>query len=941
MNPHLVYAGGGFPFSTTGSYENPNGVIQLLSLPSDAVYDSLGNAYIANSRKNQILKIDSLLNVTVFAGSSEGSSGYIDGTGANARFNLPTGLAIDPADNLYVTDVGNFRVRKITSGGAVTTIAGGQIGIIDGTGITAGFHTMSGIAYDSGSTDLFVLDYHKVRRVTQAGVVTTFTGSPYATLTNSGNELYSFTHLGYLFNIIDNRTIIFTGQPVEGSQGNVARAYYASPAGVLTEVPALQAAISGFLQTPKKVGTIRTYYELGIPKYLLFGFNAGTQFFSVSEGDSPNVALGNTSRTLVDGQGNLASFENPAGIVRYEGPTNSETDDIYYVTDKNTIRKIVLYPIPEVITLAGSPTAAGDATGPGPISLFSNPTELAVNPSNGDVYICDTGNNKIKKMQSNGFVSNFIGTGVAGNIDGPRLSADIYQPRDIVFHPNGKLYFWSQYCLKECDVVLGIVSTVAGDFYQQGFDDLTGTNARFTNPEKMIINQDGDFLLYDMSASPYGTQHRVRKITISGFNVSTFIGIYPSQVVDGTSATTKIGYSTGIAIDSTGQIFITDEGPFGGYVRKIDNAGNTTLFAGGEPSNVADGIGPLAGFSRPRGMRIDSSDNLFLTDRGSVIRQVDPMASVTTFAGTVEGNADGPIASALFEQLQGIGINPVNGDFLVTQFGYAYASSPAARLISGGNVTTIPTTGIGPVVVTPPQANLTLSPLVTVPLGPDVFDSDSPSVAMCCFKAPASEAISMYDVVYLNQGTIQKLDAPTLAVRPFLIGIARNSASIGEDVYLQYQGIFPQDDIPPFPLVGGGTIYYAGAAGALTTIPPVSGYRAEILRIGNSVNLAPVFLGDSHIEFDLSGNMPSLQAGMWTFSIPPLTITVPKPWIQVIGGYANGSQTIWMDWTQYFEINWGITYLQISWTGDNALHKARTHRINFGKVVVANFTMPP
>lgn len=945
LTPQALHNSAASPFSQQGPTTNPGGIIQLLDTPQDVVYDSLGNAYVANTGKHHIMKVDPLQNLTTFAGSPEGFQGYADGTGINAMFNSPVGLAIDSADNIYVTDLGNYRIRKITPAGVVTTIAGGQIGIVDGTGINAGFHTLSGIAYDSASTDLFVLDFRKVRRVTQAGVVTTFTGASYSTLTNTGKELYSFTAIPYhMFNTLENKTLIFTRQPVEGAQGTVGAEYEISPSGVLTPAPSL-APLRQIISSYTGASTVKTYYEI-VPRYTIYAFSTYNWLYQFDDNDTqPFLMAGNALNLVIDGQGNQASFKNPKGLAIAEGPTPSSNDDILYLTDDHTIRKVVMFPYIEVDTISGSPTSSGDVVGVGSSALFNNPTELCVNPSTGDIYVCDTNNNKIKKVTSGGFVANFIGTGIAGNIDGFRLSADITEPRYIVFHPNGKLYFWSRFCLKECDINTGIVTTVAGDYYQSGETDGSGTNARFFDPHKIVVNQDGDFLVYDRLGSPYlgGGKYRIRKITLSGFNVSTFTGFFPLDVADGTNTTTKVGYSNGIAIDSTGQIFITDVGPLGGYVRKIDGAGNTTLFAGSEPSNIADGTGVTAGFAVPTRMKIDNTDNLYLVDYERRVRRVDPAANVTTVTGVpiTEGVVNGPVGTALFEKLYGIGLNPVNNDILLTQTGYAYVSNPLLRLVSAGMVTTIPTTGIGPVIVTPPPQTLTPNNDLIVIAGPDGLDAENPSVILCCYRAPANEPISQYDVVYLYQGTIRKLDQPTTTVRPYMLGIARNSANIGEDVYLQYQGSLLSDDVSPFPFPDpSGTLYYAGASGALTTTPPVSGYRAAIARLepGGNLNLCPVFLGDSHIEFDLTSDVVALQQGIWSFVVPPLTITVSKPWIQIIGGYAFGS-FFWMDWTQYFHITWDGNTLTLQWKGDVALHVGSNQRLNFGKVYMANYTV--
>ncbi len=116
--------------------------------------------------------------VTTLAGV--GSSGSADGTRAAARFNEPQGVAVDVSGNVFVADADNNTIRKITTAGVVTTIAGtaGLSGSTDGTGAAARFNAPTGVAVD-GSGDVFVADCgnQTIRKITAAGVVTTFAGT--------------------------------------------------------------------------------------------------------------------------------------------------------------------------------------------------------------------------------------------------------------------------------------------------------------------------------------------------------------------------------------------------------------------------------------------------------------------------------------------------------------------------------------------------------------------------------------------------------------------------------------------------------------------------------------------------------------------------------------------------------------------------------------------
>jgi len=158
-------------------YANGTGTAASFNYPTGVAVDGSGNLYVADQHNHLIRKITSAGVVTTLAGI--GSQGYANGTGTAASFNYPWGVAVDGSGNLYVADQGNHLIRKITSAGVVTTLAGsGSSGSADGTGTAASFHDPTGVAVD-GSGNLYVADKnnHLIRKITSAGVVTTFAGS--------------------------------------------------------------------------------------------------------------------------------------------------------------------------------------------------------------------------------------------------------------------------------------------------------------------------------------------------------------------------------------------------------------------------------------------------------------------------------------------------------------------------------------------------------------------------------------------------------------------------------------------------------------------------------------------------------------------------------------------------------------------------------------------
>ncbi len=161
-------------------YADGAGSAAQFSGPQGICSDGHGNFYIADSYNNMIRKMTSDGVVTTIAGSST-SNGNADGFGTSAKFNVPRGICIDGDENLYVTDIQNNLVRKILPTGFVTTLAGspaGYAGTTDGSGSSARFSGPSGICIDAHGV-IYVSEVinHRIRKVSAGGEVITFAGS--------------------------------------------------------------------------------------------------------------------------------------------------------------------------------------------------------------------------------------------------------------------------------------------------------------------------------------------------------------------------------------------------------------------------------------------------------------------------------------------------------------------------------------------------------------------------------------------------------------------------------------------------------------------------------------------------------------------------------------------------------------------------------------------
>jgi sugar lactone lactonase YvrE len=171
----------------SGAYADGKGELSAFSQPSGMAVDGSGNVFVADLGNHCIRKITPEGVVTTLAGKG-GEYGLVDGAGTTARFNSPTAIAIDSHGDFFVAD-GNNCIRKITSAGVVSTFAGSTYGFADGTGMAAKFGDMKGVTID-GSNNLYVTDYsnNRIRKITPTGVVSTIVGNvqggPYGGNTN-------------------------------------------------------------------------------------------------------------------------------------------------------------------------------------------------------------------------------------------------------------------------------------------------------------------------------------------------------------------------------------------------------------------------------------------------------------------------------------------------------------------------------------------------------------------------------------------------------------------------------------------------------------------------------------------------------------------------------------------------------------------------------------
>jgi len=290
----------------TGS-TNESGTNASFSYPFGVAVDSSGNVYVADTNNDLIREITSGGIVTTFAGSA-GVTGSTNATGTAASFNRPQGVAVDVSGNVYVADSGNNLIRKITSGGVVTTLAGsGSPGSANATGTAASFNQPVGIAVDS-SGNVYVGDSHSflIRKVTSGGVVTTLAGSGSSGSANATGTAASFDNP---FGVaVDSSGNVY----VADNWNNLIRKI--TPGGVVTTL-----AGSGSPGSANRTGTAASFKtpngiavdSSGNVYVADFGNNLIRE---ITSGGVVTTLAGSGSLGSANATGTAASFNGPAGI---------------------------------------------------------------------------------------------------------------------------------------------------------------------------------------------------------------------------------------------------------------------------------------------------------------------------------------------------------------------------------------------------------------------------------------------------------------------------------------------------------------------------------------------------------------------------------------------------------------------------------------------------
>jgi sugar lactone lactonase YvrE len=607
--------------------------------PCGAAVDRTGNIYVADYDNFAIRKVTPAGEVTTLAGLA-GSSGSLDGTGSTARFGAPHGVAVDSAGNVYVADVST--IRKVTPAGVVTTFAGlaGTGGSADGTGSGARFGDAEGVAVDGGG-NVYVADSynHTIRKVTPGGVVTTLAGS--AGIIGSSDGTGSAAQFYYPQGVaVDNAGNVYVADTYNHTIRKV------TSGGVVTTLAGL-ARFHG--SADGTGGAASFYYPYGVAVdsarnvYVADTFNSTIRRVTPAGAVTTLAGLAYTAG-IADGTGSAARFSLP------QGAAVDSTGNVYVAdTDNSTIRKVS--PGGVVTTLAGLAQTGELRDDIGTAAQFYAPYDAAVERA-GDVYVADS--TTIRKMTPGGAVTTLAGSaGIMGSADGIAGAARFDAPLRLAVDGAGNIFVadTGNYTIRKVTPG-GEVTTLAGLAGSFGSADGTGTDARFYFPSGVAVDSAGNAYVADKYNST------IRLVTPAGV-VTTLAGLagnYGNS--DGTGSAAQFYFPEGVAVDIAGNVYVADTENH--TIRKMTPTGSVTTLAGlAGSSGTADGIGSAARFARPTSVAVDSDGNLYVANSFHTIRKVTPSGVVTTLAGLASssGSADGSGSAARFSHPGGLAVD--------------------------------------------------------------------------------------------------------------------------------------------------------------------------------------------------------------------------------------------------------------------------------------------
>lgn len=602
-------------------------------VPEGIAVDGSGNTYVADAANNAVRKIARDGTVSTLAGT--GDFGFSNGINGFATFGQPYGAAVDAAGNIYVADVDNNVIRKVTQNGTTTTFAGnGRQGYVDNPDPgQAEFNSPFGVAIDAAG-NVYVMDGENsaVRKITPAGAVSTLAvdtayhlaldlaadaaGNVYVA-NHLNQRIFKITPSGIKSVLAGNGTKGFRDGPGANSEFNLNTGIAADGSGnvfVTDGADNLRKITPAGMVSTLSGSNFTLLSAAGAPGQLAIDHSGNfyvteefaRQVFKITTITPATVSTvaGNGSQGLVNTRPAISEFFNPAGIV-----IDAVSGNIYIADENNNaIRRIT--PSGQVSTLAGG--AKGFADGNGSLAKFSAPTGITVDGS-GNIYVADCNNHRIRLVTPDGVVTTLAGTSTRGFVDGADTVAEFNFPVAVAVDAIGNVYVADADNNRIRKISAGQVSTLAGNGLA-AFADGGPAVAEFRAPTGVAVDATGNVYVADQG------NNRIREITAAGV-VRTLAGS-SNGFLDATGAAARFNQPVGLVVDGSGTVYVTDQ--HNNRIRKITPAGVVTTLAGDGTPALLDGyLGLNAEFNLPFGIAISRSGSLYISDwQNNVIRLI-------------------------------------------------------------------------------------------------------------------------------------------------------------------------------------------------------------------------------------------------------------------------------------------------------------------------------
>jgi sugar lactone lactonase YvrE len=607
------------------------------ALPPGMAVDNGGNVYVADNGNYRVRRISPDGVITTVAGNGTPGFSGDGGPAASAQLSPVFGLAIDVSGNLLIADSGANRIRQVTPDGNIATVAGaGDCGFSGdgGPAAVAQFCGPAGIAADTAG-NLFITDSenYRIRRITPDGIITTVAGTGMPDYTDlgdcgpsgDGGQATSAT-LCLPSNVaVDQAGNLLVADTYEGFLASSQAVRRISPGGTITTVAGVPCSDwwtwpLALCHNPLTDGIIATgtYLEgpLGLAVdnsgSLLIADGAGMLIRKVSWDGSIATIAGN-------GQAPSSGDGGPATSALLASPGGVAVDSAgnVFIADSGNYRIREVTPGGIITTVAGNGTYGSSGDGGPATSAQMEPINVALDAA-GNLFLFDRPNRRVRKVSSGGMITTV--TFVGGN--NYTVAAD----------SAGDVFFGSIVAVIEISPD-GTIHTVAGSTFGFSGDGGPATNAQLAYPGGVALDGAGNLYIADIQ------NHRVRKVTPDGI-ISTIAGsstttsntgcCHPSpggfSGDGGPAIDAQLSFPADVAVDVAGNVYIADWG--NNRIRKVSTDGIITTIAGNGIQGYSGDGGPAssASLSGPTALAVDGGGNIYVADPGNnAIRILQPV----------------------------------------------------------------------------------------------------------------------------------------------------------------------------------------------------------------------------------------------------------------------------------------------------------------------------